>query len=93
MNTQRVTKIITIHPKQDMNMCPEFHGNLSNTTKDISLWCWKKKSPTSFQAWFSSDHVVTNIHTAMSQQCIHNLLGYFSLDQSGGLPDQATDQH
>lgn len=33
-----ITKVFKIHPMGTSNICSEFHGNLSNSCKDISVW-------------------------------------------------------
>ena len=37
MKRQRITKIITFHPEEDINVCSKFHGYQSNSCQDISV--------------------------------------------------------
>lgn len=38
LKSQRITDVIPIHPKGDMNSCTKFHGSLPISCWDISLW-------------------------------------------------------
>lgn len=34
---QSITKLITIHPFENMNLCPKFHSNTSNSWSDTNF--------------------------------------------------------
>lgn len=38
VQSQGVTKVITIHPKGNINVCTKFHVKLSNSSWDITVW-------------------------------------------------------